>query len=145
MLAPPAGSKLVNPVMLEGRWLEPGDDGSIVVNERFRETFPDLKPGDQIKMKISGEEKTVTVIGFFQMAGKSSGYLAYTTYEYLSVVTHQNNRANSFHVVATRRQPDPRRSKTPWAGRSKRASRSMGSASRKWRPAAPSLPPRPAD
>jgi putative ABC transport system permease protein len=102
LLAPPAGSKLVNPVMLEGRWLRAGDDGSVVVNERFRETFPNLKPGDQIKMKISGEEKTVTVIGFFQMAGKSSGYLAYTTYEYLSVVTHQNNRANSFHVVAVR-------------------------------------------
>jgi len=91
----------VNPVLLEGRWLQSGDEGSVVVNERFRETFPDLKPGDQIKMKISGEERTVTVIGFFQMAGKSSGYLAYTTYEYLSVVTHQNNRANSFHVVAT--------------------------------------------
>jgi putative ABC transport system permease protein len=102
LLAPPAGSKLVNPVMLEGRWLRAGDDGSVVVNERFRETFPNLKPGDQIKMKISGEEKTVTVIGFFQMAGKSGGYLAYTTYEYLSVVTHQNNRANSFHVVAAR-------------------------------------------
>jgi putative ABC transport system permease protein len=101
LLAPPAGSRLVNPVLLEGRWLQPGDEGSVVVNERFRETFPDLKPGDQIKMKISGEERTVTIIGFFQMAGKSSGYLAYTTYEYLSVVTHQNNRANSFHVVAT--------------------------------------------
>ena len=100
LLAPPAGSRLVNPVMLEGRWLGPGDDASVVVNERFRETFPDLKPGDQIKMKISGEEKTITVIGFFQMAGKSSGYLAYTTYEYLSIVTHQTNRANSFHVVA---------------------------------------------
>ncbi len=102
LLAPPAGSTLVNPVMLAGRWLAPGDDGSIVVNERFRETFPGLKPGDQIKMKISGVEKTLTVIGFFQMAGKSSGYLAYTTYEYLSVVTHQNNRANSFRVVAVR-------------------------------------------
>jgi putative ABC transport system permease protein len=101
LLAPPAGSRLVNPVMLEGRWLRPGDDASVVVNERFRETFPRLQPGDQIKVKISGEEKAVTVIGFFQMAGKSSGYLAYTTYEYLSVVTHQNNRANSFHVVAT--------------------------------------------
>jgi putative ABC transport system permease protein len=102
LLAPPSGSELVNPVILEGRWLRPGDDGSIVVNERFRETFPDLKPGDQIKIKISGKEQTLTVIGFFQMAGKSGGYLAYTTYEYLSVVIHQNNRANSFHVVATR-------------------------------------------
>jgi putative ABC transport system permease protein len=101
LLAPPVGSHLVNPVILEGRWLQPGDGAAIVVNERFRETFPGLKPGDQITIKIAGKEQVVTVIGFFQMAGKSSGYLAYATYEYLSVIIHQNNRANSFHIVAT--------------------------------------------
>jgi putative ABC transport system permease protein len=102
LLAPPAGSRLVDPVILEGRWFQAGDDAAIVVNERFRETFPELKLGDRIKMKIFGQEKIVTVIGFFQMAGKSGGYLAYTTYEYLSVVIHQNNRANSFRVVGSR-------------------------------------------
>jgi putative ABC transport system permease protein len=34
------------------------------------------------------------------LAGKSGGYLAYTTYEYLSDVIHQKNRANSFRVVS---------------------------------------------
>jgi putative ABC transport system permease protein len=101
LLAPPAGSQLVDPVILKGRWFRPGDDAVIVVNERFRETFPELKLGDQIKIKIFGKEKVVTVIGFFQMAGKSGGYLAYTTYEYLSFVIHQNNRANSFRVVGS--------------------------------------------
>jgi putative ABC transport system permease protein len=103
LLAPPADSTLVNPVILEGRWFRPGDDGVIVVNERFRETFPDLKTGDRIAMKISGSEKTLTVIGFFQMAGKSGGYLSYTTYEYLSAVIHENNHANSFRVVGSRK------------------------------------------
>jgi putative ABC transport system permease protein len=101
LLAPPSGSRLVDPVILEGRWLRPGDDAMVVVNERFRETFPDLSPGDQIKVKIFGKEKTVTVVGFFQMAGKSAGYLAYTTYEYLSAVIHQTNHANSFRVVGS--------------------------------------------
>jgi putative ABC transport system permease protein len=101
LLAPPADSRLVDPVILEGRWFRPGDDAAIVVNERFRETFPELKLGDQINIKIFGREKIVSVIGFFQMAGKSGGYLAYTSYEYLSVVIHQNNRANSFRVVGS--------------------------------------------
>jgi putative ABC transport system permease protein len=101
LLAPPLSSQLVDPVLLEGRWFQPGDDASIVVNERFRETFPDLKPGDRIAVKISGKERVLTVIGFFQMAGKSGGYLAYTTYEYLSAAIHQKNRANSFRVVAS--------------------------------------------
>jgi putative ABC transport system permease protein len=102
LLAPPEGSRMVDPVILEGRWFQPGDDAAIVVNERFREVFPELKLGDRIRIKIFGKEKTVTVIGFFQMAGKSGGYLAYTTYEYLSVVIHQNNRANSFRVAGFR-------------------------------------------
>jgi putative ABC transport system permease protein len=102
LLAPPEGSRMVDPVILEGRWFQPGDDAAIVVNERFRETFPELKLGDQIRIKIFGKEKAVTVIGFFQMAGKSGGYLAYTTYEYLSVVIHQNKRANSFRVAGFR-------------------------------------------
>jgi putative ABC transport system permease protein len=42
----------------------------------------------------------VDVIGFFQLTGKTGGYLAYTTYEFLSEVIHQNNRANSFRVVS---------------------------------------------
>jgi putative ABC transport system permease protein len=102
LLAPPADSRLVDPVILEGRWFRPGDDAVIVVNERFRETFPELKLGDHINIKIFGKEKIVSVIGFFQMAGKSGGYLAYTTYEYLSVIIHQNNRANSFRVTGSR-------------------------------------------
>jgi putative ABC transport system permease protein len=80
LLGPPSNSSLVDPVVLEGRWIQPGDEAVIVVNERFRESFPDLQPGDSLKIKIAGKDEVVKVIGFFQMAGKSGGYLAYTTY-----------------------------------------------------------------
>ena len=66
----------------------------------FGKQIPDLKTGDLLKIKIAGKDEVVKVIGFFQMAGKSGGYLAYSTYEYLSDVTHEKNRANSFRVVA---------------------------------------------
>ena len=101
LLAPPSNSELVEPVVLEGRWIQPGDEGVVVVNERFREAYPDLKTGDLLKIKIAGTDETMKVIGFFQMAGKSGGYLAYTTYEYLSEVIHEKNRANAFRVVST--------------------------------------------
>ena len=100
LLGPPAGSKLVEPVLLEGRWLIPGDQNAIAVNERFREVFPNLKPGDSIRTRIFGKETDLVVVGFFQMAGKSGGYLAYTTYEYLSRQIHQTNRATAFRVTA---------------------------------------------
>lgn len=98
-LAPPGGSSLVEPNLLEGRWLIEGDEGAIAVNERFRETFPDLKLGDTIRVKILGKEEDWVVVGFFQLSGKSGGYLGYTTYEYLSDITHQGNRSNIYRII----------------------------------------------
>ena len=102
LLAPPSDSKLVNPVLLEGRWLIPGDQNAIAVNERFREVFPDLKVGDTIRAKIAGKETSLVVVGFFQLAGKSGGYVAYTTYDFLSRQIHQINQAVAFRITASR-------------------------------------------
>jgi len=100
VLAPPSQSELISPITLEGRWLGPQDEDAnvITVNERFRETFPDLKPGDTLRIRFGGREKDVVVVGFFRLAGKSTGYLAYGTYEYLSKVIHQPNRSNTYRV-----------------------------------------------
>ena len=56
LLAPPAGSKMVEPILLKGRWLIPGDENAIAVSERFLEVYPDLKPGDTLRLKINGDE-----------------------------------------------------------------------------------------
>ncbi len=101
LLAPPAASKLVEPSLLEGRWVRPGDDHTLVVNERYREIYPDLKVGDTIRIKIAGEETDLVVVGFFQLAGRSGGYIAYTTYEYLSRQINEVNRANAFRITGT--------------------------------------------
>jgi len=102
LLAPPADSKLVNPVLLEGRWVRPGDKAAIAVNERFRETYPDLKVGDTIRVDIGGSKEDLNVVGFFQLSGRSGGYLAYTTYEYLAPVIHQTNQASTYRITADR-------------------------------------------
>jgi putative ABC transport system permease protein len=103
-LAPPAGSPLVDPdpSRLEGRWLIPGDQAAVTLNERFRETFPNLQLGDTIRVKILGKEEALTIVGFFQLSGKSGGYLSYTTYEYLSNVIHQKNRSNIYRITGDR-------------------------------------------
>ena len=100
ILGPPLDSKLINPIMLEGRWLEPGDDNAITVNERFREIFPDLQVGDTLRVKISGAEDDLIVVGFFQMAGKSAGFTAYAPYEYLSEKIHEADHADTFRITA---------------------------------------------
>ena len=41
------------------------------------------------------------VVGFYQLAGKASGFAAYTSYEYLSELTHQVGRSATYRVVAS--------------------------------------------
>ena len=100
LLAPPSDSKLVKPVLTEGRWIQPGDGDVVTLNENFRDGFPDLKVGQSIRFKINGEESDWTVIGFFQMAGKSGGFLAYVPYESFARVTHDLNQTDTYRFVA---------------------------------------------
>jgi putative ABC transport system permease protein len=104
LLAPPADSPLIEPILVEGRWIEPGDRNAIALSELFKEEFPDLKVGDTLRLRVNGDETEWVVVGFFQLGGKVSGYSAYTSYEYLSELLHQNGRAAGYRVVAS--QPD---------------------------------------
>ncbi len=100
VIAPPADSKLIEPILLEGRWLAPGDQNAIALGELFQETFPGLKVGDRLRLKIGQEESDWLVVGFFQFAGRSSGLFAYTHYEALARETGLLGRAASYRIVA---------------------------------------------
>jgi putative ABC transport system permease protein len=104
LLAPPAGSSLVEPILVAGRWIEPGDQNAITLSELFRERYPDLRVGDTLRLKVNGEEQDWVIVGFYQLAGKVSGFSAYTSYEYLTKLTNQTDRAASYRVVSD--QPD---------------------------------------
>ena len=45
LLAPPAESPLVKPILLDGRWIKAGDQNAITLSELFRDRFPDLAVG----------------------------------------------------------------------------------------------------
>ena len=57
LLAPPAGSSLVDPVIIAGRWLEPGGKHEVVVADAIYLTLPDLQPGDTLRLKMPGERE----------------------------------------------------------------------------------------
>lgn len=102
LLAPPPDSALIKPVMLSGRWIEPGDENAIVLNEVFTSNFPNLRIGDPIKLKVNGENTIWTVVGFYRFAGKNGGYSAYTGFDYLTRLTNTAFKAINFQVVANR-------------------------------------------
>ncbi len=72
------------------------------MSELFRDRYPDLKVGDTIRLRVNGDETDWVVVGFYQLAGKVSGYAAYTSYEYLTSLTHQEGRAAAYRVVSDR-------------------------------------------
>lgn len=99
ILAPPVDSTLVEPILVSGRWLEAGDEKAITVSESILEKFPDLKPGQNLRMKVDGKEDNWKVVGIFKFVSQQ-GTIAYGTYDYISRLTNLANRSVSFRLVA---------------------------------------------
>jgi len=104
IMAPPAGSSLVHPTGLVGRWVQAGDEKTITVSESILDKFPNLKPGDTLRMKVDGKEDDWLVVGIFKFVGQQ-GTIAYGTYDYISKLTHQANRSATFRVVTDKHDP----------------------------------------
>ena len=100
MLAPPADSVLIEPILLDGRWILPDDENAIVLSELFRIDYPDVQLGDTIRLKIGEEESDWVAVGFFQFAGRSAGMFAYANYEYLAQETGMLGRSSFYRVVS---------------------------------------------
>lgn len=100
VLAPPAASTLIEPILLDGRWIQPGDENAVVLSELFRIELPDLRVGDSLRLKIGTKESDWIVVGFFQFAGRSAGLFAYTNYDYLSKQTGLPSRSAIYRAVA---------------------------------------------
>lgn len=98
LLAPPANSELVNPIIVSGRWIRADDVRKIAISEAVLKYVPDLKPGDPMYLKVNGREETWEVVGIFKFVGRD-GILGYTPFEYSSQVLNLANRSFSFRVV----------------------------------------------
>jgi putative ABC transport system permease protein len=98
ILAPPVNSKLLDPMMLAGRWLLPGDKTAITVSEAIWSDFPNLKPGDLLRLKINGREDNWTVVGIFRFISRDQ-IIAYATYDYVSTLLNLPDQSFSYRVV----------------------------------------------
>ena len=104
ILAPPANSTLVSPMLVSGRWLQPGDQKAITVSEGILEKFPDLAPGKTIRLKINAHEDEWTVVGIFKFVTQQ-GIVAYGTYEYISKTTHTTDHSFTYRIVTDKHSP----------------------------------------
>lgn len=100
-MALPNGSKMIDPIMVAGRWLEPQDQNGICLNEQFQTLFPNLKPGDTITLMVNDKETDFTILGYFRLAGKLGGLASYMNLDYFYTLPGQvQNQSSIYRVVA---------------------------------------------
>lgn len=100
ILAPPAASSLVEPVLLAGRWLQTGDEAALAVNEAFVRAYPETAVGSTVRLDIVGSKANWTVVGIFEFTGMDQ-LIAYANQPYLSKVLGQPNSAAVYRIVTT--------------------------------------------
>ncbi len=98
IMAPPINSPMVEPILISGRWIENAGKNEIALNEQFLNDFPDLSVGELLELRVNGETTEWKVVGFFQLAGKSAGYITYTDYDSLVKEIDQQEQAIVFRI-----------------------------------------------
>lgn len=104
VLAPPAETEMINPIVLEGRWLLAEDENALVINSAVLDDDPDIKVGHDIILKIDGRESTWQVVGIVQ--GLLSGPLAYANYPYFARQNRFVGRAGRARIITQKHDPE---------------------------------------
>ncbi|MHB8135667.1 MAG: ABC transporter permease [Anaerolineaceae bacterium] len=100
LVGPPINSEMIKANLLKGRWMQIGDHNAIVLNEVFQTNFPNLDVGDTLKLRVNNEETEWVIIGFFQLAGKSTGYIAYTDFDSLAKMNKSFFHTRIFRIAS---------------------------------------------
>ena len=96
LMAPPAGTQFLDPPIIEGRSLRPGETDAILVSPSFLAAEPTLRLGGPMKIKIEGREQTYTIVGVVNMIGNETiGYMTIIDYSAYARHVREPNRANS--------------------------------------------------
>lgn len=104
MVAPPAQTELLQPILEEGRWLQPEDENQIVIDREVIREEPDITLGDSIVLKIQGREQTLEVVGIVQ--GQLRGPTVYINYPYFAKKIGKAGHLNRMVAVTEQHDPD---------------------------------------
>ncbi|NJN43881.1 MAG: ABC transporter permease [Anaerolineae bacterium] len=97
---PPADTQLLRVDMISGRWVEPGEENAMVMADSILEDFPDLEPGDSLRVKLPGQpDKDWEVVGIFRFVSMVGFPLAYADFDFISNQTNMQGQAVSYRIV----------------------------------------------
>jgi putative ABC transport system permease protein len=99
-IGPAAGYALLQPEMVAGRWLLPGETNSIVVSDTIYDYFPGLRPGDRLMVKLPGRaEEPWEVVGVFRFVDMMGDPMAYANFDFIAGRTHLPDQAASYRAI----------------------------------------------
>jgi len=72
---------MIEPEMLEGRWLTDEDSNQIVVSHKFFLSEPDYQIGDRLTLQIGGQIQDFIIVGSMRDFGTAAIYMSENGYE----------------------------------------------------------------
>jgi putative ABC transport system permease protein len=96
LIAPPTNTSLINPTIMQGRWLKPGDQDAIVINSDVLRLVPGIKIGDRITLNIDEKKSDWSVVGIIRSV--LNGPTAYANYPYFSRTLGRYGMAGAAYV-----------------------------------------------
>jgi len=105
----PVPTRLLNPTVVEGKWLSGNDNNDVVLNQLARFLSPNVQIGDIISLSVNGDPTEWRVIGFTEDVGTPA--TAYVSTEAISKVLHMGDRVNVLRVAYNDRSEENARKK----------------------------------
>ncbi|MGB3702315.1 MAG: FtsX-like permease family protein [Anaerolineales bacterium] len=100
IVAPPADTQLLDPDMVAGRWLMPGEKKVMVISDTIYNEYPDLEPGDTLNVEIPGNrEEEWEVVGIYRFVDMLGDPMAYANFDFVANKVNLPNQANSFRII----------------------------------------------
>jgi putative ABC transport system permease protein len=100
LVGPPADTRLLQPEVVAGRWIQPGDQRALVVADGIYTLYPNLQPGDTLRLRVAkGRIENWSVVGVFRFTQLLGGLMAYADYGYVSGLVGRPNQASSYRVI----------------------------------------------
>ncbi len=97
----PPDTTMVNPDIITGRWLLPQDQNAIVLSSGVLNKDPDIAVGDDIVLKIDGEDIVWQVVGISKGFGPQRE--AYVHYDYHGWVVGKVHKTNQLRIQTSER------------------------------------------
>jgi putative ABC transport system permease protein len=92
----PYDAKTINPLLIEGRWLQEGDKHAIVINKDLLEIEPGLGVGSWITLEIGLRDQSYEIVGL--TSTHLSGARIYMPYKEFGTLTNRASLVDSLRI-----------------------------------------------